>query len=158
MKLSKEKKAYIAGFLDGDGSIHVRLKPNSSYRFRFQIAPAIVFYQSKKEINYLKWLKEEMGVGHLRIRKDGIGELTVADINGLKEVIKNISPYLRLKKKQAILMSEILRMKQDVKNAKDFLRLAQKIDKFQELNYSKKRIQNSSKVEETLKKEKLLTP
>ena len=44
MKLSKEEKAYIAGFLDGDGSIYVRIKPNSSYRYRFQISPAIVFW------------------------------------------------------------------------------------------------------------------
>jgi len=29
MGLSKEKLAYIAGFLDGDGSIYVKLKPNS---------------------------------------------------------------------------------------------------------------------------------
>lgn len=36
--LSVIKKAYIAGFLDGDGSIYARAKPNTSYRYGFQIA------------------------------------------------------------------------------------------------------------------------
>jgi len=58
MKLSTQQKAYIAGFLDGDGSIHVRLKPNSTYRYRFQVSPAIVFYQSVKEVEHLKWLQD----------------------------------------------------------------------------------------------------
>lgn len=49
MKLSSQQKAYIAGFLDGDGSIYVQLKPNPTYRYRFQVSPAIVFYQSEKE-------------------------------------------------------------------------------------------------------------
>jgi len=59
VKLSKEQRAYIAGFLDGDGSIYVRLKPNSTYRYRFQVSPAIVFYQSEKESNYLQWLQKK---------------------------------------------------------------------------------------------------
>ena len=46
--LSPIKKAYIAGFLDGDGSIYVRAKPNTSYRFGYQIALYIVFFQSAK--------------------------------------------------------------------------------------------------------------
>ena len=44
----KNYYAYLAGFLDGDGSIYVRAKPNLSYKYGFQIAPYIVFFQSKK--------------------------------------------------------------------------------------------------------------
>jgi hypothetical protein len=36
-KFSSEHKAYLAGFLDGDGSIYARLKPNNTYRFGFQV-------------------------------------------------------------------------------------------------------------------------
>ena len=158
MKLSKEEKAYIAGFLDGDGSIHVRLKPNSTYRFCFQISPAMVFYQSEKEYKYLQWLYKKIGRGYLRKRNDGVAELTIGDVGSLEEVIRNIFPYLKLKKKQATLMLKILKMKQNVKNARDFLRLARKIDGFQQLNYSKKRIQNSLEVEKVLRKKGLLTP
>jgi len=56
------------------------------------------------------------------------------------------------------LMIEVLAMKEKVKTGKDFLKLAKKIDGFQKMNYSKKRIQNSLEVEKVLKKERLLTP
>jgi hypothetical protein len=36
-KISTIKKAYLAGFLDGDGSIYVRLKPNQDCKFGFQV-------------------------------------------------------------------------------------------------------------------------
>jgi intein-encoded DNA endonuclease-like protein len=158
MKLSKEEKAYIAGFLDGDGSIHVRLKPNSTYRYRFQVSPNIVFYQSEKETNYLKWLHKLIGRGYLRKRNDGIVEYILGDIESIGELIKNTLPYLKLKQRQARLMLEILEIKQNIKSAMDFLRLAKKIDVFQKINYSKKRIQNSLEVEKVLKKERLLAP
>jgi len=33
--LTPIKKSYIAGFLDGDGSIYARAKPNKSYKYDF---------------------------------------------------------------------------------------------------------------------------
>lgn len=158
MKLSKEQKAYIAGFLDGDGSIHVRLKPNSTYRFRFQISPSLVFYQSKKEKSYMQWLKNLIGRGYIRERKDGIVEYIIGDIESIKNLLESIEPYLKLKKRQAKLMLKTLKMKEKVKNAKDFVKLSEEIDKFQKLNYSKKRIQNSLEVKKVLKKERFLAP
>ncbi len=46
--LNQIQKSYIAGFLDGDGSIYVRLKPNRTYRYGFQVSPYIVLFQSQK--------------------------------------------------------------------------------------------------------------
>jgi len=156
MKLSKEEKAYIAGFLDGDGSIYVKLKPNSTYRYKFQISPAIVFYQSQKEKDYLWWLRKKIGKGYLRERNDGIVEYIIGDVKSLRELIKDLLPHLRLKKKQAKLMLEVLRAKEKIKTPKEFLNLAKKIDLFQQINYSKKRIQNSARVKKVLEKEGLL--
>jgi len=158
MRLSEKEKAYIAGFLDGDGSIYVRLKPNSTYRFRFQVSPSVVFYQSKREKHFLQWLKNLIGKGYIRERNDGIIEYIVGDTEGIKELLKNILYYLRLKQKQANLMLEVLAIKKKVKTGKDFLELAKKIDEFQKMNYSKRRTQNSLKVERILKKERLLAP
>jgi intein-encoded DNA endonuclease-like protein len=158
MRLSKEEKAYIAGFLDGDGSIHVRLKPNRTYRYRFQISPAVVFYQSAKEGDHLKWLNKLLGIGYIRKRNDGIVEFIVGDSDSIIALLSNLLPYLRLKKKQAELMLEIIKLRKSVGTAKDFLKIAQKIDLFQKINYSKKRIRNSLEVERTLRKERLLTP
>ena len=158
MRLSKTDKAYIAGFLDGDGSIYVRLKPNLTYRFKYQISPALVFYQSKKEKLHLVWLKGLIKRGYIRDRNDGIVEYIIGDVDSIKKTVKEILPYLKLKRKQGELMLKILEVKKEIKTAKDFLRVARLIDKFQEINYSKKRTQNSKKVENTLKGEKLLAP
>lgn len=64
-QLTKLDAAYLAGFLDGDGSIYVRVKPNATYKFGFQIAPNIVFFQSQKEIKSLEKLQEMVGGGYI---------------------------------------------------------------------------------------------
>ena len=158
MKISENQKAYIAGFLDGDGSIHVRLKPNSTYKFKFQISPSVVFYQSRKEKQFLIWLKNLINRGYIRERNDGIVEYILGDIESIEILLKELLPYLRLKEKQAKLMLKVISFKKNTETADDFLKLAQEIDKFQYLNYSRKRKQNSLEVEKTLKKEKLLAP
>ncbi len=156
--MTKEMKSYLAGFLDGDGSIHVRIKPNSTYRYRFQISPAVVFYQSKKEKVYFEWLKSILGRGYVRERNDGIVEYIIGDKKSILWLIDQLMPYLVLKKRQAELIKEIISLKEKVNSGRDFFELSKKIDEFQSINYSKKRIQNSSVVKMVLKKEGLLTP
>ena len=70
--LTQTQKAYLAGFLDGDGSIYVRLKPNPTYKYGFQVAPYIVLFQSHKEKENFEKICSLIGLGYLRIRKDGI--------------------------------------------------------------------------------------
>jgi len=158
MKISEKEKAYVAGFLDGDGSIYVRLKPNRDYRFKFQVSPAIVFYQAKKEKNHLIWLQGILKKGYLRERNDGIVEYIIGDVSSIKSLIQDIFPYLRLKKQQAKLMLKVLDYKEKVRTAREFVKLAELIDCFQELNYSKKRTQNAKKVRKVLEQEGLLAP
>ena len=156
--LSVAQKAYLAGFLDGDGSIYIRLKPNKTYKYRYQIAPYIVFFQSNKERLGLAKLQQMTNVGYLRERKDKIIEYTIGDMPSIEELLQAIQPYLRLKKRQSIIMLEVIRLKKRIKNGHDFLKICKKIDRFQELNYSKKRLNNAVMVEKRLLKEKLLTP
>ena len=138
-KLTKLNASYIAGFLDGDGSIYVRLKPNETYRFGFQVAPNIVFYQSKKETKFLKRLEKMIGGGYIRFRNDGIAEYIIGDTKTMRDLIKRIKPYLVLKKAQANLLIQILNQKEKVRTKKDFLKLVRAIDLYKDLNYSKKR-------------------
>ena len=135
----KNYYAYLAGFLDGDGSIYVRAKPNSSYKYGFQIAPYIVFFQSKKEeVNFGK-LFSNLNYGYMRERKDGILEYTIARKENIINLLDKIKPFLILKTKQAELIILILKKKTEVKNIQDFKKLMDLVDKFRNLNYSKKR-------------------
>ncbi len=157
-KLSSIQKSYIAGFLDADGSVYVKLTKNKTYRFRYQISSYIVFYQSNINKNFFKRLKKEIGIGYIRERKDGIAELIIGDEKSQTELINQILPYSRIKKRQLILMKRILQNKKFIRNARDFINLCKLVDKYRKLNYSKKRFQCTKEVIKVLKQENLFTP
>ena len=138
--VSSTEKAYLAGFLDGDGSIYVQAKPNKTYRYGFQVAPYVVLYQSKKGESSFKRLCSLIGLGYIRERKDGILEYIIGREKNIELFLKIIAPYVLLKKGQVKLTLEIIRRKSLVKNRKDFISLMKLIDRFRELNYSKKRL------------------
>ena len=138
MKLSLTQKAYIAGFLDADGSIYVRAKPNDTYRFGYQIAPYIVFYQSSKS-EVFKNMYSLIPYGKVRIRKDGVTEFIISKRDDLIEFVKIVEPFLILKQKQVALLKNILKEKELVQNREDFEKILQLCNEFQNLNYSKKR-------------------
>lgn len=137
--LSAIQKAYLAGFLDGDGSIYVRLKPNTDYRFGFQVAPYVVLFQSNKDRHIFERVCSMIGLGYLRERNDGILEYTINRRDAIIEFLDMLKPYIVLKLRQTKLMLRILKKKPKVKNKGDFKELMDLIDRFRNLNYSKKR-------------------
>ena len=137
--LNQVQKAYLAGFLDGDGSVYVQAKPNPTYKYGFQVAPYIVLFQSQKDKENFAKICRTIGFGYLRERKDGILEYIIGRANDIRELIRQLKPYLILKKEQAELIIQILDAKENVKNEEDFRELLKLIDSFRELNYSKTR-------------------
>lgn len=137
--ISTTKRAYLAGFLDGDGSIYVRLKPNNSYKFGFQVSPYIILFQSSKEKENFNKICSIINCGYTRERNDGILEYTINRKEEIIKFIKLVRPYLILKEKQAKLIINILNKKEKVKNKEDFKELMELVEQFRSLNYSKKR-------------------
>ncbi len=137
--LSSIKRAYLAGFLDGDGSIYVRAKPNSTYRYGFQVAPAIILFQSAKDRSKFEEICSLINLGYIRTRKDGILEYTINKIDNILEFISIVEPFVILKRKQVTLMKQIIGQKRKIEQQSDFAALLKLIDSFRELNYSKKR-------------------
>ncbi len=133
------KHSYLAGFLDGDGSIYVRLKPNVSYRYGYQVDPYIVLFQSAKQKTAFIRLCAIIPFGMMRERKDGILEYAIHKAGDIREFLSWVRPYVILKKKQVALMEIILKQKARVSSASDFRRLMKLIQQFQVLNYSKNR-------------------
>jgi hypothetical protein len=131
--------AYWAGFLDGDGSIYVQAKPNASYKFGYQIAPYIVLFQSQKDQHNFERLCAQIGLGRLRIRKDGILEYIIGRQENILEFLRLVGPYVVLKEAQIGLIKRIILAKAKVRNIRDFQSLLKLIDSFRELNYSKRR-------------------
>lgn len=139
MKFSTADRAYIAGFLDGDGSIYVQAKKNDTYRYGYQVAPAIVFFQSAKSEKLFTEFYEFLSLGLMRKRKDGVMEITVGRLAEILQLIEIVKPYTRLKRKQLELLEQILKAKERVEDQKSFSNLLKLIDGYRNLNYSKKR-------------------
>ena len=137
--ISSTQRAYLAGFLDGDGSVYVRAKPNNSYKYGFQVAPYIVLFQSQKDKENFKKVYSMVGLGYLRTRKDGILEYIIGKKENIQKFISIVEPYVLMKKEQINLLKKIILLKEKVENKEDFNALIKLIDSFRDLNYSKKR-------------------
>lgn len=157
----KEELAYIAGFLDGDGCIMLQLVYRKDYKFGYQIRASIVFYQNSKYRNFLFWLKEKFKVGYIRDRKDNISEYTIVGIMHVKDILLQLKPFIKLKGSQLQLTLKIISQMPKTgrqMTADSLYKLSLEVDKFLELNYSKKRTNTSEKVREFLVGKKLLSP
>ena len=131
--------AYIAGFLDGDGSVFFQIVSRPDYKLKFQIRSSIAFYQNTKNKEILEWLKKIFEAGYIRHRKTGISDYTIVESKEVYKILKLLQPYVKLKKRQIELGLEILDKLENKKSNKDFLEICKLVDKFKELNYSKKR-------------------
>ena len=139
MNISSTQRAYLAGFLDGDGSIYVRAKPNMTYRFGYQIAPSIVLFQSSKNKMFLQEIHRMINVGYIRERKDGVSELTINKLDDILLFMKMVKPFTKFKRRQAELLEKIISYKEIIKNKEDFAKLLKLVNAFSKINYSKKR-------------------
>jgi len=131
--------AYIAGFLDGDGSIFFQIVPRKDYKQKFQIRTSIGFYQDTTNVRILEWLKEQIGAGYIRHRKTGISDYTIVESKKVKRLLTLLRPYIKLKKKHVELGLDIINKLENKKSDEDFLEICKLVDKFKDLNYSKKR-------------------
>jgi hypothetical protein len=95
-------------------------------------------------------MHKTIGMGYIRLRKDGILELTIRSNNHIKSILTQLRPYLIAKKNQADLVLEILKRQKDIKTDKEFVEVCRLIDKFAALNDSKKRKNTSDIVEKNL--------
>ena len=150
--------AYIAGFLDGDGSVFIQLIRKKDYCLGFQVRTSIAFYQDAKNEHVLHWLKEQLVAGYIRRRKTGICDYTIVEVAEVQRILQLIRPYVRLKAMHVELGLEILQELPVGRDASRLLALACRVDRFQTLNYSKKRTITSSAVREFLQSHGYLAP
>jgi len=71
--LTELNKAYLAGFLDGDGSIIFQMIKNPSYKYGFQLRISIGFYQHINKHWFIIYLDKTLNkIGIVRKRSDQI--------------------------------------------------------------------------------------
>lgn len=89
--------AYIAGFLDGDGSIMLQVKLRSDSRRGVRFMATICFYQDTRHAKPLSWMREMLGIGYLSHRNDGITELRINGFTSVQRVLTVLQPFIRFK-------------------------------------------------------------
>ena len=148
---------YIAGFIDGDGSLFARIVPEKN-NIKYKIIVSVGFYQDKKHIYFLKEIKKLFnGRGCLRVRsKEHMADFQISDKKYIKLFLTKIYPYLKIKSPQAKIILQIIKDYEDLKNIKNlnqkqaaFLEVCKKIDKVAFLNDSKKRVHTYDSVKKT---------
>ena len=158
--MSNEEKAYIAGFLDGDGSIMAQLVKRKGYKLGYQIRTSIVFYQKTTHQEILIWLKKQLGYGYVRLRNDGMSEYTIVGLREVHYVLSLLYPFLRLKKTLAYRVLALIKLhpSQRKVTVKQLVKLSKLVDETAAFNYTKKRKNTSADVISFLKERAYLSP
>ncbi len=98
---SKVNLAYIAGFLDGDGSLMLQLKKRKDGKTKVRFMPTICFYQDTRHESPLYWIRKVFNIGYISKRNDGITELRINGYQQVGQIVGKLLPYIKFKKYQA---------------------------------------------------------
>ena len=147
---------YLAGFFDGDGSLHFQIVRSDVYRYGFYLRSSLVFYQSTVCEAGLLQLRERVG-GRLR-RRGTMSDLTITNRSSIRSWLHRMEPYVIFKRAQIESGIALLDRLPPPKDPKGFLEVCVAIDEFASLNFSKSRTNTSEVVRATLESKGLLVP
>ena len=143
--MTEVERAYVAGFLDGDGSIILQIVRRSDYRLGFQIRASVVFYQKLCSSAVLEWLKSRIGVGSIRVR-GVMADYTVVGFAAVRRILNLVGPYVVVKRANVEATLRIIVAAETMRNGSDLLAVAISVDRYSALNYSKRRLITSEQV------------
>lgn len=111
---------YIAGIVDGEGSIYIaREKPDKTHR-NFSFSPRFVITNSYLPL--LELINKYYNLGKIRFAKQGknkvVYDIRIASPIGIESFLTKILPFLIIKKPQAILMLDFIKNRKKTKNIK----------------------------------------
>lgn len=154
--INKDDIIYLAGLIDGDGSILAQIVRRSDYVYKFQIRCTLQITQLKKRRHFLEHIRETIGYGSVRDRGN-ISDYVLTETRCVYFFLQQLSPFLRMKKKQADLLLRIIEQLPSSKNsALLFIELCRISDHVSELNDSKKREITAEVVAKELKELKII--
>jgi LAGLIDADG endonuclease len=151
-------RAYLAGFLDGDGSIIFQLVRRPDYVYGFQIRASVCFFQNTRHRAGLEWLKGQLGCGYIRNRAGSMSDYTIVGWSDVRRVLELVQPFVIFKREQVDRALDILFRFDDKLTPREFLDAATSVDAFATLNYSKKKHIDARCVERFLESKGFLVP
>ena len=150
----KTDYAYIAGFLDGDGSLMFQLKKRKDTERGWRLMATIAFYQDTRHAKPLIWIKKRLGIGYISQRNDGITELRINGFGSVARVLSLLIPYIKFKKPQAAAISKACKILENKNisalSGSEKKQLSNFISKVQENNYATRRKKTVGEVKKIL--------
>lgn len=151
-------RAYIAGFLDGDGSIMLQIKPREDCRFGFRLYSTVCLYQDVSHRSELQWIADQIKVGYISERNDGMLEYRIDGHDRVAQFLQALQPYIRFKIRQVELMLKALESLKQEQTPNQFLETCKLADELSANNYRSNRKHSSKTVETVFKSQGLLPP
>ena len=90
---SKINLAYVADFLDGDGSLMFQIKKHKDGALKKRLMATICFYQDTRHERELYWIQQRFGIGYISRRNDGMTELRINGYAQVRDILKKLIPY-----------------------------------------------------------------
>jgi hypothetical protein len=139
---------YVAGFLDGDGSVLAQIIEREGYVLHYQLRFTVSFVQKTKRKHFLMQLQDDLGKGTLRDRPDDMSELAVVGWQSVAPLLQQLRPVVRMKLKQLNLVLKMIeQLPLTKRNPHKFLELCFMADQVSNLNDSKNRKVTAAQVE-----------
>ena len=132
-EMTEVEKAYVAGFLDGDGSIMAHIEPHRECRFGYRIRVVIKFSQHESSSLVLAELKRLCG-GYLSQANKHVRELAIKSSTNVECFLKEVAPYVRVKRTQAEQALRLIEELRQVKTLEDFKGAARLADQISQSN------------------------
>ena len=86
--------AYLAGFVDGEGSFHVAVQRNPSSRAGLQLVPELHVSQNPERREVLDLLQRRLGCGHIRENHRGSRDTTlVLVVRNRSDLLNRVLPF-----------------------------------------------------------------
>lgn len=134
--MKKEELAYIAGFLDGDGSVMLQLKPRKLVSFGFRVRTIICFYQDQRYKKEISWIQKKLRVGYISKRDDNMIELRLEGHKRVKSILTKLYPYIVFKRKQCDFILKAIKIMEKDFTPKKLLEVCKISDKISSINYA----------------------
>ena len=134
--LTPVELSYIAGFLDGDGSVMSLVEKHTEKRYGIRIRVVVEFTQHNDNIAVLKYLQEKIGGGNINCSLRDVWKYSIKNQTLVKELLQALYPFSVLKKQQMKLALKILALSLD--NPKRLLRAAKLSDDISKRNLRSK--------------------
>ena len=141
--MNSQQKAYLAGFLDADGSIVLQFRKRDDVRLKYRAKAVVVFYQKENDKKTLQQLQHLFGHGYVYSRNDNMSEWRIEGHARVKEFLLQVKPYLRFKKRQAQLILTALKILKKHYSANDLLKVCLLANKISGLNNAPRQRKNN---------------